>query len=869
MARRAMAWGAGAALLWGGSANGAFVIRFADTERIFGSAESLSVARLDADEHLDLVFAGGSSGGVRIFWGRGDGQFDEELDEPQPGNAPVAVAVADFNGDGRQDLATIDANTPEVSVLLATGNRVFSPQVLVTNPRRCSQSGNPCRDDRDCPENDPPGSDVCVNLGVSSPTEIAAADLNRDGAMDVVVATGEETRGAVAVLLGLGDGRFEPLVNGPVGVGAGAKGLTIADVDGDARPDILTANSFAGSVSVLLNRLEGPGSQSGFEPRSFPAGESPAGLALADWNGDGDVDLLVVDRTGTDGAIFLAGDGTGSFARAGVLAAGRFPSAAAAADFDGDGNLDVAVASNLSYDVLVAYGDGSGEFPRRRSFLAGPNPVALAAGRLRVGTNGPDLVVLNKTGEGDSYSTLLNRGGGDFEAGEAFAVGANPSAAAVADMNLDGRADAVGISSQQSVATILLSSGAGGTSIRHVEVGQGSKAVVLADVNRDGFPDLVLAQQGGGGGDSVIVAAGDGQGGFLPPSAQLEVGPSAGALLAADVDRDGWMDLVVTEGTDGSSIGRIRVLWGSEAGDFVTGEAVEVGLPSPDPNVSILYSPQAIAVGDLSGDRQADVAVASTRITTVRDPNDGSSSRTDGILTVILDLGGRTFAPPQAIPSGARPHAIAVSDVDADGSRDLVSVNEGQGLLVARNAGGGNFQPAALPTGGLPVSLALRDLDGDGVADAAVADQNADRVVLRAGRRSEPFFRNAELFCPNPNCLAVGRTPTAVLSGDFDGDGRYDLLTLNFGGWNASIVYSDSPSRVCRGDANGDGRRSAADLVQIVRGLGESLRLEIEDAVSLGIVPSAAADADGDGLLTVTDVLAASGRALRVAACEG
>jgi len=864
MRRRATAAGVVVAILGAVPASGAFRFRFAATEKVFGGAESLTVARLDADPNFDLIFAGGSSGGIRILWGRGDGEFDEELDDPRPGNAPVGVAVADFNGDERNDMATIDTNRPEVSVLLATGAREFSLAPVITNPRRCSQSGGPCEDDRDCPQNGPPGSDRCVNLGVSLPTGIAAADLDSDGVADVAVAAGEEARGAVAILLGLGDGRFEPLAGGPLHVGAGAKGLTIADVDRDGRPDVLTANAFAGSVSILLNRL-GAGGEGGFEPANVPVDESPEALVAGDWNADGRVDLVVVDRTGPKGAVFLAGDGRGGFVRGEEFEAGRFPSAAAAADFDGDGNLDVAVASNLSYDVLVAYGDGAGRFPRRRSFLAGPNPVGLIAAALRTDAAEPDLVALNKTGEGDAYTVLVNRGHGDFEAGETFPVTANPTAAAVADIDCDGRPDAVVVSSQENRAMLLLAGEANQTRMRDIDVGLGSKAVLLADVTRDGFPDLVLAQQGDGLSDRVIVAPGDGRGGFYAPRAPIFVGPSTGPLVAADVDGDGRLDLVVTEGTSGTSVGRIRVLWGSEGGAFDPGQAVDVGSPSSDHNISIIYSPQAIAVGELSGDGLVDVAVASTRITTTR--RDGSSSRTDGILTLLRGDVGRAFDAPQPIPSGARPHAIAISDVDADGLRDRVSVNEGQGLLVTRNAEGGNFESTALPSGALPVGLALRDLDGNLVPDAAVVDQNSDRVLVRPGRRSAPFFGNPDSFCPNANCVAVGRTPTAVLSADFDGNGQYDLFTLNFGGWNGSIVYNDLSSTTCRGDANGDHRRTAADVIGILRGLRQQARTEIEEATALGLVPSAGADADGDGLLTPTDVLAGSRRALRGIAC--
>jgi VCBS repeat protein/IPT/TIG domain-containing protein len=232
----------------------------------------------------------------------------------------------------------------------------------------------------------------------------------------------------------------------------------------------------------------------------------------------------------------------------------------AAADFDGDGKLDVVVANQVSSDISFLMGDGVGGLGAPINVLVGASPVAVAAADMN-GDGRTDVVVANSGAS--SVSVVLNNGGGSFAPAVSYAVGSGPAAIAIADFNGDGRPDVATANSLSNNVSILTNNGSGafGGPVNY-SVQTGPVAIRAGDFDGDGKADLAV---GHGSSFLIFVLLNNGTGAFLPPT--NFAGPNfLGRLAIADFNGDGKLDIGVS-----TSGGNIAEYYGNGAGSFALG----------------------------------------------------------------------------------------------------------------------------------------------------------------------------------------------------------------------------------------------------------------------------------------------------------
>jgi hypothetical protein len=340
----------------------------------------------------------------------------------------------------------------------------------------------------------------------------------------------------------------------PVGKEPGAVALT--DVNHDGKPDIVVANTASESMTILLGDGRGH-----FQPAPgspFPVGHLPNDIAIGDFNGDGNPDLLV-PNTQTPNLTILLGDGKGGFQPAPhspfATESRPHPHGAAVAEFNGDGKLDVVIDSWGQNQINLLLGDGHGNLVTPgRFFDVGKRPYQ----RLRSADfnkdGKPDVVTTNL--DGNNVTILLGDGTGGFHeaAGSPFATGAAPWAVAIDDINKDGNLDLITIPYEPSVkdpkqvgVSILLGNGKGGFAPRSgpllpLEGCRGPNVVAGGDINGDGFRDIVVscAQS-----NSLVLFFGSRDGSFRASSREVK-NLSWSGLAIADLNGDQKDDIVVS-----------------------------------------------------------------------------------------------------------------------------------------------------------------------------------------------------------------------------------------------------------------------------------------------------------------------------------
>ena len=566
----------------------------------------LAIADFNRDGHPDIIVTKYAGTSVDVLLGAGDGTFPTRRTHAAPMNAQ-GVAAADLNCDGWIDAAVVSVSgTVSLYTMNGTGvaarrdvRRPFGWNVVTT--------GDFNRDGTiDLAYASTAGNVVEVMYlarngttftgdpypVVTSPRGIEAADVNRDGALDLVVAG--RTNGQVSVLLRNIAATTHVATYGrhDYAAGSGARDVVIADADRDGRLDLLTANEFGNSVTMLANVTDFGPVAFRFDPQPQPPSYFNQTFDAADFNANGTLDLLrasdvlldgVTSRRlvsnaaadsgaagdfnrdgrmdavlGVSGTSVYLGDGSGGFSLASQLPTG-FARSIRAADMNRDGVLDVVVASEPftqppGIELYLGRGDGTFTLSARREGTSG---------RLDVADVDRDGILDVAVATGQDILTLLGNGTGGWKASHSFA-GAQPYfGVALGDVTSDGILDlaiAEGVRHQFGStfgSVVVIARGRGDGTFEEIgrhdlsEPGvfpDGIFGVTLADINHDGQRDVFTS--------SGVLLPGTGTGGFGEP--QRFAPWALMTVLAADVNHDGLVDLAGLNTNEGEWIAMLN-----------------------------------------------------------------------------------------------------------------------------------------------------------------------------------------------------------------------------------------------------------------------------------------------------------------------
>ncbi len=794
---------------------------------------SMVSADFNNDGKLDLAVTNGAAGTVTILLGNGGGSFTSAGAFPA-GPDPFALVADDFNGDGRTDLAVLDripqplGGLPEgqITILLGNGDGTFQPGPVL------SWDG-------------------------FDPTYLVAGDFTGNGKIDLAVASG----GDVFLFMGNGDGMFQPAREYPTitdanalvtGYFNGGNQLEIAAIG--AGVSVLTFNR----DGSLRSRIESPPLDL-YNGSPITAGDEVLTATSADFTGSGVPDIAVAYQ---GGFTVLLGNGDGTF-RVGSwyplsydLGGTTPPEPIIAGDFNGDGRVDLAVLAegdvNSGYSpapqsggaVFILMGSGDGTFTSTTAYYIGRFPGGLAAGNF-YGDGQTDLATADQVS--GTVSVLFGNGDGTFRG--AGAVDLLPrSNPVLADVNGDGTDDVLVV---DGAGDILYRQGIPGQPVAFeppvtINPNDPSRDIAWVPNTIDG-PLLASVDAND---DNIALYAYSG-GGFVYLRS-LATGQIPAEIIPADLTGSGWDDLVVSNAGDGT----LSVFLNSGPAGVGTGS----GQPFlPAVTLSVGLGTSDVEAVDTTGDGELDLVV---------------TNNFTGQVSVLRNLGDGQFAAPvpyragtgwSAIDPGSSPEVasqeatagVAGGPIVPGGPTDLVTINAGSNTLdILDNLGGGRFaDPVTIPTPGPALVVRMGDFADNGIEDVAALGPAGLFVYLGDGKGG---------FLP-PTTYAVPAGADGLTVANLTGDGKLDLLVgdsygdvlIFLGNGNGTFQpYREATQTVALAvaDLTGDGSKDiiyadpGLDRVVVDYGAGNASVLGDQSTGLLEPGAVALADLNGDGI---------------------
>jgi len=409
------------------------------------------------------------------------------------GSGFVAGSQIDWNGAA---LPTVFVSATQLTATVPATNLAsqISATVTVVNPAPSKGASNPVLFMVTPATANVTTDETDISLP-ATPAAVITADFNHDGIPDiaVVLSAGTAASNGVAIYLGKGDGSFGAPQT--FAVGSDPVALCAADFNGDGKLDLAVVNDQDATVSILLGNGDGT-----FQAQTTaPTGPNPVSIVAGDFNSDGHIDLAIANTSASVSVLLGKGDGT--FTAQPDLGVGSHPIGIATGDFNGDGHLDLAVADAGINVVFILFGNNNGTFTPHRNYATGSTPHAVIAADLN-GDGVLDLVTVDENCSvgpcpAGLVSVLLGNSDGTFQGEVSYPAGSTAYQVVVGDFNGDGLIDLATANMQANSASVLLGNGAGIFAAPiNIPIAGSPAAMAAADFNSDGRLDLVLASPG-------------------------------------------------------------------------------------------------------------------------------------------------------------------------------------------------------------------------------------------------------------------------------------------------------------------------------------------------------------------------------------
>ncbi len=752
--------------------------------------QKVAIADLNGDGKAELIAVNYSSNNVLIYRNIGTsgsitaGTFAAPVSFATLTN-PGFVSVGDADGDGKPDLAVPIAGSNVVQVFrnTITSGAINSGSFATAVNFTCGSGGS--------------SAEFC--------------DVDGDGKQELIVAN-NISAGTISVLLNtstagsIATGSFAS----PITFAAGSfpVGLSVGDVDGDSKPDIAVANQLGNTVSVFRNTsISGAINPGSFAARvTFTTGTQPNSSAIGDLDGDGKPEIVTTNYGANTMSVFRNSVLVGPPTITGVSPMAANPGAAVTITgtkfssipannivYFGATRATVTAASNTlltatlptgatfkevtvnntasaltgysQYSFLPTF-DNSAYIPGtvyvndKVDFTAGSFPFSVAIGDLD-GDGKADMAVVNFSDNTISiYRNTSSSGAitsGSFAAKVDFATGSNPSILAIGDLDGDGKADlAVANYGSNTVSVFRNTSSSGaitsGSFAARVDFPTGLRpyGVAISDLDGDGKADLAVANYNSNTVSVIRNTSSSGAitSGSFAAKVDFTTGSRPYSVAIGDLDGDGKADLAVSNFNSAT----VSVFHNTSSSGAITSSSFAAKV-----DFTAVTNPYILAIGDLDGDGKADLVNSGSHTVSVFRNTGSSGAITAGSFAAKVDFANGT---------SSQPVSVAIGDLNGDGKADLVVANSGShNVSVFRNTSSsgaitsGSFAPRVnFAVGTFPWSVAIGDLDGDGKADLAVANQSSNSVSVIRNNPLTPITGTATVCESGTTTLANATT---------------------------------------------------------------------------------------------------------------
>ncbi|OAI50295.1 hypothetical protein AYO44_05775 [Planctomycetaceae bacterium SCGC AG-212-F19] len=799
--------GGGTVSVLRGNGDGSFAAAVQYT--VGGFPDGIAVADLNGDGNLDLAVSNYSTNDASVLFGNADGTFQAARSvDAGAGSGPNGITAADFNGDGKIDIASADQNAGASVMLSGIVSAVEGQSFTGVVASFTTSESNPSASEYS----------ASINWGDGN-TSAGTIAADGQGGFNVAGTHTYAEEGSYSLSI---------VINGPGGASA-----TVANVAGVADPAVVvsgtsfTATEGQAFSNQLVATFTDPGGAEsfavslgdpGFETPNVGTGffgafqYDPTGAPWAYAGGAGVAGNQSGFTSGNPNAPqgtqvgFLQGPG-GTISQTFTTGGGNY-----AVSFQAAQRGNYQPAGNQTIDVLID-GNVVGTFTpwgtNYQSFTTAP--IALSGGTHTLTFEGLnsgdttafiDTVSIGGSGGGGPYTAAINWGDGSTSAADSIQYNATTgifsvygghtyasAAGSPLPVSVTIRHENAPAATATSTATIqdVPLTPIDGPFTSPALYGAGSMPDSIATIRLDNGQVALLVANFGSANVTVLLPNGDGT---FHSGGNLAVSNGPNGFAVGDFNHDGHLDFAVGNYYDST----VTVYLGNGDGSFRSPAAYAVGANPAN----------TMAVGDFNGDGNLDLATA----------NQGN-----GTVTVLLGNSDGTFGSAVSYAGGSGNDSVVAVDVNGDGKLDLATANYNDGTAsVLINQGNGTFAaPAIISVGSNPWYIDAGDFNKDGRMDLVVANLTGNSVSVLLNQGNGTFSRTD---------YGVGSWPTAVVVADMNRDGNPDLVVGNYGSTTVSVLLGNGdgtfqaalnfaaggsgPNGVAVGDFNGDGKPDVA-----------------------------------------------------------